>query len=142
MIFVTVGTTEFDALVKEMDKIARGSKKKVVCQIGPKGSYIPKRCGYFRTKLDISEDMEKAEVVITHGGAATIFEALVLGKRVIAVCNPKMKQDHQEDIVDTLASEDLILKGEIGKLKKALGSKKELKPYRKPQCTIHKKIKI
>ena len=142
MIFVTVGSTEFDPLVKEMDKFAKGSREKVVCQIGPKGTYIPKKCGYFRTKLDIAKELEKAEVVITHGGAATIFEALGMGKRVIAVCNPKMKKDHQEDIVDVLAKEGLIIKGELGKLKKAMGSKKKLKPYEKPECRIHRKIRI
>jgi beta-1,4-N-acetylglucosaminyltransferase len=142
MIFVTVGSTEFDALVREMDKLAKGSEEKVVCQIGPKGTYIPKKCKNFRTKLDISSEMEKAEVVITHGGAATIFEALSMGKRVIAVCNPRMKKGHQEDIVDVLASEGLIIKGQLGKLKKAIESKKQLTPYEKPECRIHKKIKV
>ena len=142
MIFVTVGTTEFDDLIREMDKYAYKTGEKVVCQIGYGGRYVPRECKSFRAKPDISKELAHAEVVISHGGGGTILEALALGKKVIAVANPRMKMQHQEDLVDHLAKEGLIIKGKLGRLEKALKSKKELKPYEKPECTIQERLKI
>lgn len=127
MIFVTVGTTPFDALIEEMDILAPELKDKVVCQIAS-GTYIPKNCGYFRMEPDISDRLKKADVVVTHGGAATIFEAMAMGKKVIAVCNPDMKEKHQEDLVKHLAAKGCILEGGMGILKKALRSRKKPRP--------------
>ena len=127
MIFVTVGTTPFDALIEEMDLLAPELDDKVVCQIAS-GGYIPKNCGYFRTEPDIRDRLKKADIVVTHGGAATIFEAMAMGKMVIAVCNPDMKERHQEDLVSHLAAKGCILEGTLGMMKKALRSKKKPKP--------------
>lgn len=142
MIFVTVGITSFDRLIKEVDRYAKKNKEKVVCQIGNDGLYLPKKCGYFRMKDDISEEMERADLIITHGGGATTFEALNMGKRVIAVNNPDMMDQHQTDLVGHLAQEGLLVKGDLGKIDKAISSSKELKKYKRPKCTIHAKIRL
>jgi beta-1,4-N-acetylglucosaminyltransferase len=141
-IFVTVGSSGFDNLIREMDKYADRSGDRVVCQIGTAGRYVPRKCRYFRTKLDITVDLEHADVVISHGGGGTIMEALALGKRVIAVANPEMKNRHQDDLVEHLTKEKLIFRGVLGKLEKAITSKKKLKSYEKPECTIHEKLRI
>jgi len=142
MIFVTVGTSGFDDLIREMDKYAYETGVKIVCQVGYGGRYMPMACRYYRTKLDISEDIDNADIIVTHGGGGTILEALAKGKKVIAVANPEMKNRHQDDLVDHLQKEGLIIKGKLGKLVKAIKSKKKLKPYEKPECTIHTKLKI
>ncbi len=141
-IFVTVGTTEFDDLITEMDKYASRTGQHIVFQVGHGGHYVPKMGKYYKTKPDLSTDLRSADIIISHGGGGTILEALALERRVVAVANPRMKAKHQDDLVDHLASEGYIIKGTPGKLEKALRSKKKLKPYQRPECTIHKKLKI
>src|SRR5947209_11093294 len=54
MIFVTVGTTDFDALVRRIDELAPSLGEEVLCQIG-KGSYLPRNCRYFRYAPSLDE---------------------------------------------------------------------------------------
>ena len=88
-VFVTVGTTSFDALVEALDNPAvvnilraRGYNS-LTMQIG-RGTYRPRRVrtrpGFrvdifdFRPSLD--EAMRAASLVVSHAGAGSVFEAL------------------------------------------------------------------
>ena len=106
MIFVTVGTHEqgFERLIKKVDDLVRDRKIKedVVMQIGFT-QYKPKYCKWQKLfpYSEMKELMQKARIVITHGGPASFIMALQEGKTPIVV--PRMAKynehvnDHQVD---------------------------------------------
>ena len=106
MIFVTVGTHEqgFERLIKKVDALVRDGKIKedVVMQIGFT-QYKPKYCKWQKLfpYSEMKEMMQKARIVITHGGPASFIMALQEGKTPIVV--PRMAKynehvnDHQVD---------------------------------------------
>ena len=106
MIFVTVGTHEqgFERLIKKVDDLVRDGKIKedVVMQIGFT-QYKPKYCKWQKLfpYSEMKEMMQKARIVITHGGPASFIMALQEGKTPIVV--PRMAKynehvnDHQVD---------------------------------------------
>ncbi|XRB10482.1 glycosyltransferase family 28 protein [Pseudoscourfieldia marina] len=51
----------------------------------------------------IEEIFFNSDIVITHAGAGSIFEALSFGKKVIAVTNPGLMGNHQAELADELA---------------------------------------
>lgn len=109
MIFVTVGTTQFDALIQAVDGIAASGilSEPVVCQIGS-GSYIPRHCEHYKFKPSIDDDMEKSSLVICHGGA-TVLSLLAMEKRFIAVANTTLSDDHQSFFLNHLGKTIPIL---------------------------------
>ena len=106
MIFVTVGTHEqgFERLIKKVDDLVKDGKIKedVVMQIGFT-QYKPKYCKWQKLfpYSEMKEMMQKARIVITHGGPASFIMALQEGKTPIVV--PRMAKynehvnDHQLD---------------------------------------------
>ncbi len=143
MIFVTVGTGSFDKLIMEMDKIAENTHKQVICQIG-NGKYIPKNCKWFRYKNNIMDYIQKAELIVSHGGAGTIFNALKLNKKIIGINNPDVAGNHQSEILNELSkNKNLIWCVRLEDLKDNINQIKKIKltGYRVPECTIHEEIK-
>ena len=106
MIFVTVGTHEqgFERLIKKIDDLVRDGKIKedVIMQIGFT-QYKPKYCKWEKLfpYSEMKEMMQKARIVITHGGPASFIMVLQEGKTPIVV--PRMSKynehvnDHQLD---------------------------------------------
>lgn len=103
MIFVTVGTTHFDSLIREIDELIGSGKIKdrVVCQIGA-GTYEPKHAEHFRFQPSIDEWIEQADLVICHGGA-TVMSLLQKTKRFVAIANTVLAGDHQTAFLAKLA---------------------------------------
>lgn len=99
MIFITVGTHEqpFDRLLKCIDRlIEEGTiKEEIVCQKGYT-DYEPKN--YKTEKLipyeKMQENIEKARIVITHGGPASFIAPLSIGKIPIVVPRKKEFNEH------------------------------------------------
>ncbi|MGO9136834.1 MAG: PssE/Cps14G family polysaccharide biosynthesis glycosyltransferase [Syntrophales bacterium] len=142
MIFVTVGTTAFDSLIKSVDEISNQIKEEIICQIAD-GKYIPEHCEYFRFKPSLEKEFKNADLVICHGGAGTIFNLIKLNKKVISVPNLERKDKHQTDLIDALSEGNYIISCyELSKLKtKILDSKKiSLKIYENPECRIAEEI--
>lgn len=112
MIFVTIGTQQqsFDRLFDYVNEYE--TKEEIIVQKGR--SNYKFRGGIVTYDYLSYEEMEKyfkeARVIITHGGAGTIFKALKMGKKVIVV--PRMKKfkehinDHQVDICKYLNDEN------------------------------------
>jgi UDP-N-acetylglucosamine transferase subunit ALG13 len=110
MIFVTVGTCGqgFERLIKEMDIIAGKIEEEVIMQIGS-SSYIPKNGKFFtytNSDDEFADYIHKARLIVTHGGAGSILDALKAEKPVIIV--PRLERyneiidDHQLELASEL----------------------------------------
>lgn len=111
MIFVTTGTTLcFDDLIETVDElVAKGQiSGPVVCQIG-NSKYIPRNCEYFRFKPSIDNWIQKASLVICHGGTGTVLFLIEKNKPFIAVANPRGADDHQSQFLSQLGKMGCIL---------------------------------
>ena len=99
MIFITVGTHEqpFDRLLKWIDEMIEDKqiKGEVIVQKGYT-EYEPKN--YKADKLipyeKMQENIEKAKIVITHGGPASFIAPLSVGKIPIVVPRKKEFNEH------------------------------------------------
>lgn len=135
-IFLTVGThnQQFDRLIKEMDKIAGEKKLMVFGQIG-NSAYAPKNFAFerFIPEPKYTENFEKADIIVSHGGAGAIIHAMEAKKKLVIV--PRLKaflehtNNHQLDLTKALeAHKKAIAVQEISGLEKALEKSKSLKP--------------
>lgn len=115
MILVLLGTASnnFDRLVKEVDKIAKKSKKKFIVQLG-NSKYRPKNVSFFdfEKKEKILKYIEKAEIIISQGGFGSLYDCLKKGKKVVAV--PRLKKfneakEHQKELVETLEKKGRVI---------------------------------
>ena len=140
MIFVTVGSVApFDELIETIDMLSRQDESMdFVAQIG-NGAYLPKAAKWFRFEKTLDHYFRKADLVITHNGAGTLFELLRLGKKTIVVPNPKTVQMKNMDIVTKLSEGGYILKCmDLGKLGEAIYQARGWtgKAYEPPECRI------
>lgn len=97
MIFVTVGTHEqqFNRLIKCIDKWAGKHDEAVVVQTGY-STYEPKNCQWqksFSYKL-MTQNIQNARIVITHGGPSSFIAPLQIGKVPIVVPRKKEFGEH------------------------------------------------
>ncbi|MCK4951683.1 MAG: hypothetical protein KAS48_07680 [Gammaproteobacteria bacterium] len=138
MIFLTVGLHEqqFNRIVELVDNCSCDEK---LIQYGY-STYKPKnsRAQQFMDMQEIRDAMEKAEVIVTHGGTGSIINALSLGKKPIVA--PRYKRygehvdDHQDEIVMELSRRGVILSLMDGEdiedlIKVALRHKKNIKNH-------------
>lgn len=132
MIFITVGTQkfQFNRLLKEVDKLIEEKKicEEVFAQIGY-STYKPKNYSFneFINSEEYSDILNKADIVITHGGTGTIIKSINLRKKVIAV--PRLKafgehvDNHQIQIISEFSDIGFLQKVDnIDKLSEALES--------------------
>jgi len=143
MLFVTVGTTDFDDLVQTMDHLASELDEKVVAQIG-KGNYIPAHMEYFRFAPALDPYFEMARIVISHGGLGTILEVLKKGRKLIGINNTDRYDLHQEELLEVFEEQGhLVWCREMSSLAEALhrADGQNFIPYHKPRCTIAEVIK-
>jgi UDP-N-acetylglucosamine transferase subunit ALG13 len=126
MIFVMVGTHSlgFERLIKKMDEIAGSTE--VIMQIGT-SKYLPKNAEYFDFAglKRIYGNIEKADVVVTHGGIGCVTDSLAHGKPTVIV--PRRKRfsehtnDHQMDLAGEIAgSGKAVMVLDIEKLEDAI----------------------
>lgn len=116
MIFVTVGSQKFpfDRLIRKVDQLVRDGiiEDEVFIQTGT-SQYVP-QCPHqaFCGQEHFAELMETCNILITHGGAGTMVNAVKQGKRVIAV--PRLAQygehvdDHQMELAARLHALNLL----------------------------------
>jgi beta-1,4-N-acetylglucosaminyltransferase len=143
MIFITVGTGNFDRLIRAIDNSAKSLKEKIVAQIGD-GEYLPQNIEYFRFKPNLNKEYGQARLIIAHGGAGTTFELLKMGKKLISVANLDRTDKHQEDILRALSKKRYILWcRNPNEIYKSIAAAKSFKfqKYKKPECHIANEIK-
>ena len=102
-IFITLGSQkfQFNRLLKAVDELLeRGTIEAddVFAQIGY-SDYLPKNFNYkkFLDRDEFNREMEKADIVITHGGTGAIIGAVKKGKKVIAVPRRAKYGEHVDD---------------------------------------------
>ena len=142
MIFVTVGTTEFDALVEAADRLAATLEEEVVIQIG-RGHVEPQHARWFRFQPSLDDFYDAAGVVVTHGGLGTVTEVLRRELPLVGISNPDRYDRHQDQILQ--AFEDaghLVWCRDLADLPAALAEARRvpLTPYAPPPSHIHQVI--
>lgn len=146
MIFVTVGTHEqqFNRLIQYLDVLKKNEiiNEEIIIQTGY-STYIPQHCVWkkFFEYQEIRKMVDKARIIITHGGPSSFIMPLQIGKIPIVV--PRQSaygehvNDHQtaftrkvyermgiillvedlEDLENILRNYDFLIKNMDGKLK-------------------------
>lgn len=144
MIFVTVGTYKFDALVKAVDELVEKGKIKdeVFAQIGI-GEYIPKNFKFVRLVPSLEPYYDKADLIIASAGSGAIFENIQKGRKLIVVTNKALLDEHQEQLAEYMEEHGhLIWCKNLSKLDSAIERARTFKPkiYKKEPTTIHLEI--
>ena len=129
-LLVTVGTTEFDELIKAVDTLEifhwliSENITQVTFQIG-KGFYEP--CilnklskdinnnnnnyniiiNWFRFTPNLSLYIDQSTIIFSHGGAGTIIECLERNKLLCIAVNKTLMDDHQIEMAIAMKSNNL-----------------------------------
>lgn len=141
-VFVTVGTTKFDELIKTvtsteiLEALSNRGYNHLILQIG--NSSLKPDCSprcrfnsieYFTLSPSIKEQMSSADLVISHAGAGSCLEALEAKKPLIVVTNQSLMDNHQLELAEQLYNDghlyhcncdgllDLIREMDLSKLK-------------------------
>lgn len=100
MIFVTVGTHEqpFNRLVEYVDKWSMVHDEDVVIQTGF-STYVPKKAKWKKLfpYSEMLKNVDKARIVITHGGPSSFIMPLQIGKIPIVVPRKLEFDEHVND---------------------------------------------
>lgn len=108
LIFITTGTQkfQFDRLLEAMDIFAEKHKEWTYMAQSGACTYQPKHitCKPFMDRIEFNDMIEKANVIVTHGGTGVIINAIKKEKKVIAV--PRLAEygehvdDHQKQLIE------------------------------------------
>lgn len=109
-IFVTVGTTPFDSLIRKMDSV--NEKFDITMQIA-NGSYKPSNHQYIRFTENIEKLYCESDLVVTHAGAGSVFRLLEMGKKILVFPNCERRDLHQLDIAKYLYINNLGVMGDL-----------------------------
>lgn len=135
-IFVTVGTTEFDDLIRtiDSDSFVRYLQEvrccRLIIQYG-RGTYEPSHlkdmceqnkisCDAYRFKPTLDQDMRQADLIISHCGAGSILEAVKYKKELLVVVNESLQDNHQTELADAMSEMGYCMSTTPGSLLAAL----------------------
>ena len=116
-IFVTVGSTHFDALIDIIDstefiELARDKGyDKIIVQHGNyhrECTHVTKAFDYAKP-AEIKEYFNGADLVIGHAGAGTILEVLGIGKPLFVVVNDSLMDNHQTELARALKENGVLV---------------------------------
>ena len=96
-IFVTVGNTQYNSLIKAIDESLSPNEFDVTIQLAD-GKYTPENHKFFRYTQDIKSYFNDADVIITHAGAGTVFQLLEDKARMVVIPNQDRIDTHQLDL--------------------------------------------
>ena len=157
-VFVTVGTTSFDALIEALDTpqvvdaLRRKGYGSLTMQIG-RGAYVPRRLiptgttallaggfhvEYFTFRPTLDACMRDASLVVSHAGAGSVFEALGAGKPLLVVVNNKLMDNHQAELAEELANRGHVMWCEPARVLEVLNAfdASTLVPYEQGECRV------
>ena len=95
-------------VIRAMDDLAPSLQAQGVMQIGH-GQYIPVNMPYFRFASSLNPYYEQTSLVVAHGGLATTMEVLKQGLPLVSVSNSDRYDNHQEDLLSTMAEEGYLV---------------------------------
>ncbi|KAI7892947.1 glycosyltransferase family 1 protein [Mucor mucedo] len=152
-LFITVGSTGFDNLISQvtsqefLTSLVRFGITKVRVQYGSSNDIYVKNIqvydgpriditGY-KYKASVTEDMEEADIIISHAGSGTILQALRLNKKLIVVVNKALMDNHQNQIAQAMESRNYAVCSDIDDLlstiQRVQKTSFELFPVAKPE---------
>ncbi|KAJ9580750.1 hypothetical protein L9F63_024076 [Diploptera punctata] len=120
-VFATVGTTKFDLFISSLSSqkilniLYSQGYRTLTLQIGngtvepPTGEVEGIQVDYFRFKDSLAQDMQAADLVMSHAGAGSCLEALEAGKPLIVVINEDLMDNHQMELASRLHQDGHIL---------------------------------
>lgn len=113
-IFVTVGTTLFEALIQAvtireaLEWMSQNGYTRLVVQYG-KGAKptIPEKAPPIQVdcydfKASLADDMKEADLILSHAGAGTVMEILRMQKRAAVVINTILMHNHQTELAHAM----------------------------------------
>ncbi|KAG4095541.1 glycosyl transferase [Neocallimastix lanati (nom. inval.)] len=146
-VFITVGTTKYDDLMKEINQESFfQTLKKLGCQnltiqYGnsvlpenfPKDKYVLESgekidITSYKFKFDNSmennfkKDLENSDLIISHAGSGTILDALELNKKIIVVPNETLMDNHQFELANAMNKKKVIVSSSISELNHTLNN--------------------
>ncbi|CAF0891716.1 unnamed protein product [Adineta ricciae] len=119
-VFVTVGTTKFDLLIETIVKDANVLHtlvddlhiEKLILQIGsspmPSHETTPIPIQFYQYKDSIENDIQQADLVISHAGAGTILQTLEANKPLLVVINEQLMNNHQLEIAHVMEKQGYL----------------------------------
>ncbi|KAF9934887.1 N-acetylglucosaminyldiphosphodolichol N-acetylglucosaminyltransferase catalytic subunit alg13 [Linnemannia zychae] len=147
-VLVTVGSTQFNKLV---DVVSSPSLQNLLVSLGYSHLTIqhgksPISSIASESNLDITayaykpslhEDMEQADLIISHAGSGSILEALRLNKKLIVVVNQDLMDNHQQELGSALSEQNYLVCCSVSTLEEALQAKKyeSLEAFPQPDPT-------
>lgn len=123
-VFVTVGTTRFDALIEAINstEVANILVQQLHCtaltvQHGAGADQNLRHSPHYRNvaidtyafRSSIAADISAADLVISHAGAGSCIEVLTAAKPLIVVVNDALMGNHQAELAEQLAADGHIL---------------------------------
>lgn len=117
IIFVTVGTTQFEKLVSSatskvaLEWMERQGFSSLIIQYGrgaepeipPKKLRPSLSIQSYDFRPSLKADIEHADLVLSHAGAGTIMEVLRMNKRLVVVINTQLMNNHQMELAGAMA---------------------------------------
>ncbi|KAI8098936.1 glycosyl transferase [Halteromyces radiatus] len=151
-LFVTVGSTGFDDLVNEattsefLSNIYALGFTSLLIQYGSsKKVFLKNMDNYKKDQVDIQgydykpfidQDIQAADMVISHSGSGTILQALRMKKKLIVIVNDSLLDNHQAELAQAMAVKQYVIYGDIRDLsntvKKATTQKLDIFPDPNP----------
>ncbi|KAH7914965.1 glycosyl transferase [Hygrophoropsis aurantiaca] len=138
LVFVTVGSTKFDALAQAvlsesvLKSLHDKGYKYLVLQRGNSDVGISEETLSLRRegvdieawkyKASIQTDIERADLVISHSGSGTVLDVLRLGKPLIVVPNPTLLDNHQEELASELENLGYLKAASVGNLQETIAN--------------------
>ncbi|KAJ6258894.1 UDP-N-acetylglucosamine transferase subunit [Drechslerella dactyloides] len=151
-VFVTVGTTTFDGLIGAVLKpsiisLLHTQGYTSICIQHGKSAEIYQACRTpeleaellkcemsitafaYADSEEITNKIKLAELVICHAGSGTILDCLRYQKRIIAVPNTTLMENHQAELADEMSKQQYVVKGSLKSIARAI-ERSATYPYR------------
>lgn len=136
MIFVTVGTQDkpFTRLLKAIDEAI--NRKEIEEEVVVQAGYTKYESKNMQVLEYIPFDkfgeyLDKADVIITHGGVGSILSSVKKGKKVVAVARlakfGEHTNDHQLQVIEKMSKQGYIINGnDLDNIGKAIEEAKKM----------------